>query len=31
VEKRLGELAGKFGRDKIAADVVQIDTHPRKQ
>src|SRR5476649_472364 len=31
VEKRLGELASKFGRDKIAADLVQIDTHPRKQ
>src|SRR5471032_1470475 len=25
VEKRLGELASKFGRDKIAADLVQID------
>ncbi|OXC77042.1 serine/threonine protein kinase [Caballeronia sordidicola] len=31
VEKRLGELASKFGRDKIAVDLVQIDTHPRKQ
>jgi serine/threonine protein kinase len=31
VDKRLGELANKFGHDKIAADLVQIDTHPRKQ
>jgi eukaryotic-like serine/threonine-protein kinase len=31
VEKRLGELTSKFGRDKIAADLVQIDTHSRKQ
>jgi serine/threonine protein kinase len=31
VEKRLGELASKFGHDKIAADLVQIGTHPRKQ
>ncbi|KLU24281.1 protein kinase [Caballeronia mineralivorans PML1(12)] len=31
VEKRLGEIADKFGRDKIAVDLVQIDTHPRKQ
>jgi serine/threonine protein kinase len=31
VEKRLGELADKFGRDKIAVDLVQIDTHGRKQ
>jgi serine/threonine protein kinase len=30
-EKRLGEIADKFGRDKIAVDLVQIDTHPRKQ
>jgi len=31
VDKRLGELANKFGHDKIAVDLVQIDTHPRKQ
>lgn len=31
VEKRLGDIANKFGRDKIAVDFVQIDTHPRKQ
>jgi serine/threonine protein kinase len=31
VEKRLGDIANKFGRDKIAVDLVQIDTHPRKQ
>jgi hypothetical protein len=30
VEKRLGEIADKFGREKIAVDLVQIDTHPRK-
>ena len=30
-EKRLGEIADKFGRDKIAVDLVQIDTHARKQ
>jgi eukaryotic-like serine/threonine-protein kinase len=31
VEKRLADIANKFGRDKIAVDLVQIDTHPRKQ
>jgi eukaryotic-like serine/threonine-protein kinase len=31
VDKRLEELAKKFGRDKIAVDLVQIDTHARKQ
>jgi serine/threonine protein kinase len=31
VEKRLGEIADKFGREKIAVDLVQIDTHSRKQ
>jgi eukaryotic-like serine/threonine-protein kinase len=31
VEKRLVDIANKFGRDKIAVDFVQIDTHPRKQ
>jgi serine/threonine protein kinase len=31
VEKRLADMANKFGRDKIAVDLVQIDTHPRKQ
>ncbi len=30
VEKRLAEIADKFGRDKIAVDLVQIDTHARK-
>jgi hypothetical protein len=29
VDKRLREIAEKFGRDKIAVDLVQIDTHPR--
>ncbi|MFK4446952.1 hypothetical protein ABH944_007289 [Caballeronia udeis] len=31
VAKRLAEIANKFGRDKIAVDLVQIDTHPRKK
>jgi hypothetical protein len=31
VEKRLADIANKFGPDKIAVDLVQIDTHPRKQ
>jgi hypothetical protein len=31
VDKRLAELARKFGRDKIAVDLVQIDTHARRQ
>src|SRR5476649_95431 len=31
VEKRLVDMANKYGRDKIAVDLVQIDTHPRKQ
>jgi eukaryotic-like serine/threonine-protein kinase len=31
VEKRLADIANKFGRDKIAVDLVQIETHPRKK
>jgi hypothetical protein len=31
VAKRLADIANKFGRDKIAVDLVQIDTHPRKK
>ncbi len=31
VAKRLAALADKFGRDKIAVDLVQIDTHPHKR
>jgi eukaryotic-like serine/threonine-protein kinase len=30
VEKRLGQIAGKYGPDKIAADFLQITTRPRK-
>ena len=30
VEKQLGQMAKKYGPEKIAVDFLQITTHPRK-